>query len=223
MLIKSVTPPIAYYEAFSGPTYYHTILYIPTGSWDAYSYDNELYNFINIRETAMTEEEVSARQAYTLMDANTFAYSVYDPVNDCIGTIGSVGAIDENNPNHCWQVIEHQGNRYLYNIGAKKFAVSSPDGKTLKLTDVATPVGMENGKDGVVIDGQADRQWALVNNDRMAVEQEVIEHLSGISSLSASQRDKRYYDLYGRKQEKQSRGLNILRMGDGTTRKVLKK
>ena len=59
------------------------------------------------------------RQPVMLMDTRTFAYSVYDPVNGKIGSINQVG-IDENNFYHRWQMIEMDGNSFLYNIGAKK-------------------------------------------------------------------------------------------------------
>ena len=100
ILIKCETPPYIK-GSFSNQTLYHATLYVPAGRWAAYVYNDAWYQFINIRETALTEEHVSMQQAYTLMDANTFTYSVYDPVNNCIGTL-SVNGIDENNPNHSW-------------------------------------------------------------------------------------------------------------------------
>lgn len=194
VLIKCNTPPTGG-AAFSEQTYYHTTLYIPTGCWDAYAYDDNWYKFINIRETATSEEQLSMQQAYTLMDAGTFTYSVYDPVNDCIGTINSVG-IDENNPNHSWQVIEADGSHYLYNIGAKKFVVSSGNG-SFSLSDTPTSIDMENGENGIIIGAQPAKQWALVTNERMNVEEAIID---GIDDISTSmQPGASYYDLNGRK------------------------
>ncbi len=117
----------------------------------------------------MAEEQLSMLQAYTLMDASTFAYSVYDPVNNCIGTIASVSGIDENNPNHSWQVIEADGSRYLYNVGAKKFVVVSAN-DSFALTDTPTSINMENGENGIIIGAQTTKQWALVNNERLSAE-----------------------------------------------------
>ena len=217
VLIKCATPPTGE-SAFSSQTYYHTTLYVPAGCWDAYAYDDNWYLFHNIRETATTEEQVAMQQAYTLMDANTFTYSVYDPVNNCIGTIKSVSAIDENNPNHSWQVITDGSKQYLYNLGAKKFATNGADGR-LVLTAEPTPIDMENGDNGIVLGSQAARQWALVGNDRLSVEQDII---TGIDEITRTQQGESIsYDLQGRRISKPQEGINIIRNADGTTKKVL--
>lgn len=221
VLIKCTTPPMGSGLAFSEQTFFHTTLYIPTGSWDAYAYDNNWYRFINIREIATAEEQLSMQQAYTMMDANTFTYSVFDPVNDCIGTINSVSGIDENNPNHCWQVIEVEGSHYLYNVGAKKFVVVADDG-SYALSDEATSIDMKDGEDGIVIGAQTARQWALVSNEHLSAEQAIID---GIESplLTSPVGEGHVYDLSGRKIDKMQKGVNIIRYCDGTSRKVLQK
>ena len=217
VLIKCVTPP-AGSSAFSSQTYYHTTLYVPAGCWDAYAYDDNWYLFHNIRETATTEEQVTMQQAYTLMDAETFTYSVYDPINNCIGTIKSVSAIDENNPNHSWQVITDGNKQYLYNLGAKKFATNGTDGR-LVLTAEPTPIDMKNGDNGIVLGSQAAHQWALVGNDRLSVEQDII---TGIDEIAHTQQgESTSYDLQGRRIGKPQEGINIIRNADGTTKKVL--
>lgn len=221
VLIKCITPPLGPGLAFSEQTFFHTTLYIPTGSWDAYAYDNNWYRFINIREIATAEEQVSMHQAYTLMDANTFTYSVFDPVNNCIGTINSVSGIDENNPNHCWQVIETEGSQYLYNMGAKKFVVASADG-SYALSGVAAPIEMKNGEDGIIIGSQTARQWALVSNERMNAEQAVIDGIGDLTP-ALSKDEGATYDLQGRRVEELQRGVNIIRCSDGTSKKVLLK
>lgn len=216
VLVKRNTPPNAEDYFVSTKTFYHTTLYIPTGSWDAYAYDNKWYQFINIRETAMTEEQLNTQQVYTLMNANTFTYSVYDPVNDCINAISSVG-IDENNPNHNWQVIDFNGSRCLYNIGAKKF-VKSVNG-SLVLSGFPIPIEMKNGDNGIIIGEQTSKQWALVNNESMNVEQAII---TGIDEISTDlQNSNILYDLNGRKLSSPQKGINIIRMSDGTTRKMM--
>lgn len=211
VLVKCATPPTMTDDGwnvaiFSKATLNHTVLYVPTGCWDAYAYSDTWYCFINIRETAMTEEEVSAQQAYTLMDAGTFAYSVYDPVNDCIGTINSASAIDENNPNHSWQMIEADGVRYLYNIGAKKFA--KRNGNSFDLSDTPESIEVENGDNGMILGAQPAQQWALVSNDRLSVEQAII---TGVDDLSPAQQEGRVvYDLMGRKLNAPQKGINII-------------
>lgn len=216
VLIKCATPPAGPGLAFSEQTFFHTTLYIPTGSWDAYAYDNNWYRFINIREIATAEEQLSMEQAYTLMDANTFAYSVFDPVNNCIGTINSVSGIDENNPNHCWQVIEVEGSNYLYNMGAKKFVVASADG-SYALSDVAASIDMENGDNGIIIGTQSAQEWALVSNERMIADQAVI---TGSPLLTSPEEEGQVYDLEGRRLASSRKGLNIIRHSDGTAIKV---
>ena len=159
------------------------------------------------------------QQAYTLMDAETFTYSVYDPVNNCIGTIKSVSAIDENNPNHSWQVITDGSKQYLYNLGAKKFATNGADGRLI-LTAEPTPIDMENGDNGIVLGSQAARQWALVGNDRLSVEQDII---TGIDEIADTQQQSESisYDLQGRRIGKPQQGVNIIRNANGTTKKVM--
>jgi len=219
VLVKCATPPSGGNSFFSDQTYYHSILYIPVGSWDAYAYDDYWYLFHNIRETALTEDQVSEEQAYTLMDVGSFNYSVYDPVNECIRTIKTVGGVDENNPDHSWQVIEANGGQYLYNIGAEKFAVSRPDG-TLILSEAPTAIAMQNGVNGIILGSEGAHQWALVGNDHLSVKQGVITSLDGIPT---SQDRSVNYDLQGRCISKPQKGVNIVRMKDGTTKKILVK
>ena len=184
------------------------MLYVPTAKWDDYAFsDYEWCDFNNIRETTLTEEQVSGQQAYTLMDAGTFAYSVYDPVNDCIGTINSAGNIDENNPNHSWQMIEVGGMHYLYNIGAKKFV--KRNGIHLELTDVPEPIDVENGENGLILGAQTAQQWALVGNEHMNVAQSAIDEVTGINYLNAADNNSPIYNLAGQRLSKMRKGINI--------------
>ena len=224
ILIKCETPPYIN-SSFSNQTFYHATLYVPSGRWAAYAYNNTWYQFINLRETATAEEQVSMQQAYTLMDANTFAYSVYDPVNDCIGTISSVG-INEDNPNHSWQVIEAEGNRYLYNMGAKKFVVASANG-TYTLTDEPTSINMADGDNGIIIGTQTSKQWALVSDESLSVEQAIIDGINEIKDFNDLRDLKDFKDSWftpdGKMLSKPQKGLNIIRNSDGAARKVLLK
>ena len=222
VMVKCATPPEGNTKFFSEQTFYHTTLYVPTGCWDAYAYDNYWYLFHNIKETATSEEQVSMQQAYTLMDANTFAYSVYDPVNNCIGTL-SVNGIDENNPNHSWQVIETEGNRYLYNMGAKKFVASSANG-TYTLSDVPTAINMADGDNGIILGTQTSKQWALVSNESMSVEQAIIDGIKEIKNEELRMKNEdSWFTPDGKMLSKPQKGLNILRYSDGTSKKILMK
>ena len=206
ILIKCTTPPMLDNSSFSEQALYHATLYVPVGCWYAYAYDANWYKFINIRETATTEEELSVDQAYTLMDAGTFAYSVYDPVNDQISTISSVG-INEDNPNHCWQMIEVDGAHFLYNIGAKKYV--KRNGTRLELTDMPEPIDVEDGENGLILGAQTAQQWALVGNEHMNVAQSAIDEVTGISNLNAADNNSPIYNLAGQRLSKMQKGINI--------------
>lgn len=156
------------------------------------------------------------QQAYTLMDARTFSYSVYDPVNDCIGT---VSVVNEDNPDHCWQIIDAEDNRYLYNLGAKKFVTSF--GNTLKLTNEATAIKIADSKDGILLGTQEDHQWVFVNNERINVGQSIADTIIALRATSYTPQKDEIFDLSGRKLSVPQKGLNIIRMSDGTSKKVL--
>ena len=219
VLVKCTTPPVTPYKdngnstyyVFSAQAYQHATLYVPYGTWDDYAFsDYAWYNFNNIRETAMSEDEVSEQSAYTLMDAGTFAYSVYDPVNDCIGTINSAGSINEDNPNHSWQMMEAGGLHYLYNIGAKKYA--KREGNCLCLCDEPTPIDVADGDNGLILAGETGKQWALVSNERLNASQAAIDQVTGIKAIEHSPLniDHSIYNMSGQRLSKPQKGLNIV-------------
>lgn len=223
--VKSTIPPSipdeADDDAFGYTTCLHGILYVPTGAWEAYAFDDAWCFFINIREAASEQQDVKADVAYTLMDAKTFQYAVYDQVNDRVRMIQSVN-LDESNPNHCWQTVTSGGKKYLYNIGARKFAVPATDGTSFALTDEVGDIRMEDGKDGIVLNGHAETQWALVGNEHMSTDLQLEGTITAVNSVSSSASDIRnVYDASGRQQNGPQRGLNMLRKADGTTKKVL--
>ena len=210
ILIKCEMPPAIEENAFTNQTFYHAMLYIPSGNWDAYAYDDNWYRFINIRETAMAEEDVSEQQAYMLMDAETFAYSVYDPVNDCIGTINSIGSINEDNPYHSWQMIRAGGMHFLYNLGAKKYVKRDAD--ALSLTDEPEPIDIANGDNGLILAGQSGKRCVLVCNESLSFSQAAIDQVTGIDSLtpSRSKGEGEIYNLAGQLLSKPQKGISII-------------
>ena len=213
VLVKCATPPDPGKDddpgTFSQATYHHATLYVPAGCWDAYAFADGWYWFNNIRETALEEEQVSSQRAYTLMDAGTFAYSVYDPVNDCIGTINSAGNINEDNPNHSWQMIEAGGMHFLYNIGAKKYV--RRNGNSYVLTDLPEPIDLADGDNGLILGQQADKQWALVSNERLSVSQSAIDDvITGCPLLTSPDEEGQIYNLSGQRLQKMQRGINIV-------------
>ena len=130
-----------------------------------------------------------------------------------------MSSIDESNPNHCWQVIEADGSSFLYNVGAKKFVKSMDDG-SYALSDVPTTVNMANGSDGIII-GAQPVQWALVCNNQLNAEQAIITGVDDIPVSLQTEVDR--YDLQGHRTIAPHRGINIIRMSNGTVRKVLVK
>ena len=212
VLIKCQTPPtIVGTYLFSDQTFYHTTLYIPSGTWDVYAYDDVWYKFINIRESATSGNQLSDQQVYTMMDANTFAYSVYDPVNDCISSISSVGGIDENNPNHNWQLIDADGGHYLYNIGARKFVVRTRSIIGYALSDMPEPIEINDGDKGIILGNNKASQWVLVSNNRLNVDESVTDEVTGLIKLYSNQQaDRNIYNLNGQPLSSPLKGLNII-------------
>ena len=216
LLIKCLTPPFTTTSAFTEQTYYHTTLYVPTDCWDTYAYDDNWYKFSNIREVTILENQVSEQLVYTLMDARSFEYSVYDPINDCVGTLKSVAGINEDNPNHSWQIIEASGSKYLYNLGAKKYVYNGLKG--LELSESPIPIEMKDGENGIIFGGQTEKQWALVTNESMNMDKAIITSI--IPLLPIQNTNNLYFDLNGRKQYQPQKGINIIRMSDGAVKKV---
>lgn len=219
ILVTCSTPPyLDPNKPFSEPIYYHANLYVPAGSWVDYAYHDYWYKFINIKEIALSQDQVMTRQPVMLMDTRTFAYSVYDPVNEKIGSINPAG-IDENNLYHSWQMIEMDGNSFLYNIGAKKFAKRGRIG--LEITDTPTPIDVVDGEKGIILGGQSINQWALVTNRSLIADESII---TGIGPLLPQEPSPNwYYNLNGQQTPRATKGINIIRLSDGTVKKVMVK
>lgn len=207
-------------RSFSPASYNHTMLYIPKDSWSDAVYHGDFWRFINIRETVTSSVDLSSKQAYTLMRANTFNYIVYDAVNDTSTIRDTYYQVDENSENSCWQIIEEDGKNYLYNIGAKKFAQLNADG-LLKLTNAPVAITIENGKNGIALGDDNQNQWIFVLNDKISVADINlgIESVTNVSSCAIDQ----YYSINGVKNKNPRTGLNIVRTKNGKTRKVISK
>ena len=203
LLIKANTPPTGSLDVFSEQTYYQTTLYVPIGKKDAYAYSDSWYKFSTIKESATANARATSEYAYTLMEARTFQYAAYDAVNDRIKMVAAT-SVDENNPNHCWQTVEMSGKKFLYNIGAKKFAVPSTDGSSFRLSETVGSISMEDGDDGIVIGGNTAQQWALVVDTKMdaymGLEDVVATGVENLTpTLSQGEGAEGVYDLSGRR------------------------
>ena len=205
-------------RSFSPASYNHTMLYIPKDSWSYAVYHGDFWRFINIRETATSSVDLSSKQAYTLMKANTFNYIVYDAVNDTTAIRDTYYQVDENSENNCWQIIEEDGKNYLYNIGAKKFAQLNADG-LLKLTSAPVTITIENGKNGITLGDDNQNQWIFVLNDKVSAEDQPLGIESAIDGPSNTNQ---YYSIGGIRIQKPSTGLYIVKTKEGKTIKIIK-
>ena len=206
---------IIFNEAFSDRTYQHAMLYIPEGTWGEAVYESSWYLFNNIREATITSESLSPAVAYTLMDTNTFGYATYDAASDEVRMAKAFYSIDEQDANNSWQVKTQDGQKYLYNIGAKKYASITSEGH-ISLSESPTVVTMTETDNGIMIGTDNSRQWAFIKNNSHP-------DATGIDAQPAtpSQQPSSYYTLDGQRLTQPKRGLNIIHMSNGTTKKVV--
>ena len=211
-------PSVSPNDAFSLASYNHAVLYVPEGKrWEAI-YDGGWYEFINIRETAMDVNDLSPNKAYTLMNAQTFAYSVYDAVNNKVKIIKDFHNVDASVANNSWQIVEKDGQKCLYNIGARKYAVMMSSGEWT-LMDTPTPLNMESDEDGKIRINAQGVQWYFVLNEQTSVDYDVAA-INAVANDGTVKRD--YYTAEGKRIVSLSKGLNIVKYSDGSTKKVIK-
>ena len=204
---------------FSQATYNHAMLYIPKDEWMEAVYHGDFWRFINIRETVTNTQDLSEMQAYTMMDRNTFDYMVYDAVNNRTAMTDAYYNVDENSLNNCWQILKKDGNEYLYNMGARKYATLNADGQMI-LTEHPVTIQLENGTDGVTIGHNAHKQWAFVLNNKVQAEEVIISSVPMIDF--ASDAANQYYFINGMTTTNSHKGLVIIKSKDGKARKVVK-
>ena len=171
IVVKAETPPnLEKNNAFSNQSYYHGTLMVPEGSWDAYAYDDDWYQFINIREMAYNATNLTNSKAYTMKSATEGAYLFYDSVNDCVGTLNET-ALDDTEANNTWMSVEIDGKHYVYNLGAKKFLVSDKNASKTgySLSDTPVSIDVEDGKDAIVF-GKG-KEFYMVINEKLNVDE----------------------------------------------------
>ena len=206
------------YKAFSLQSFYHATLFVPSGSWYDYAYDNNWYLFHTIRETAFAADEVAESRAFTLKDTKTNNYLCYDKVNKSVGTIATEG-LNEDEPNNAWMLANVDGKQYIYNLGSKKFlAVARNEAKSTRaasdgigfiLTDEPTPVTLSNGADGISVNGI--KEFYFVVNQNLSIDNSVvskIEETTGIDKVTTDDHVS-VYNLNGQKVSKGYRGIII--------------
>ena len=213
-------PKTSFSSPFSLATLNHAVLYIPKGTWADVVYGSDWYQFINIREMAAATSELSGTQAYTLMNANSFGYMIYDDVNDEIRTVDAFHQVDESSANSSWQFIRKNTWTYLYNIGAKKYVSLDADGKFV-LSAIPVQLDMKNGEKGIILGNNSQMQWNFVLNEKSNVDNSLtaVESLESDSAITSDS----YFTLDGRQVAQPHRGVNIVRSANGAARKVVVK
>lgn len=205
-------------QSFSSATFNHAVLYVPEGKrWEAI-YDGGWYPFINIRETVMNVDELSTQKAYMVMNAHTFDYMVYDAINNGTKFISDFHNVDESVANNSWQIVENNGQKYLYNIGTRRYAVIKSSGEW-ELTDTPIALSMESDTDGKFTINGNNTQWYLVPNEQATVDHSVM----AVETIAGDAKATSYYTLNGQRTEKQTKGVKIVVLADGTKRKVVTK
>ena len=192
-------------QSFSARTYQHAMLYIQEGTWGEAVYDGGWYQFNNIREIAMNTAKLSSSQAYTLMDTKSFGYAVYDETNGKVKMVKAFYSVDEQDLNNCWQVRMQAGRRYLYNLGARKYAIVTPDGQ-IAFADSETEMALTDGENGVMMGADGSHQWGFVKNKNIPVE-------TDITTLSSDTEKKVPIHIFspdGKRSATPQRGINIV-------------
>ena len=217
IVIKAKTPPSGFSDnarstTFSKQSYYHTTLMIPEGSWDAYAYSDNWYQFINIREMAYNAVNLTNSKAYMLKSSNEGSYLFYDSVNDCVASLNET-ALDDTEENVTWMTTEVDGKHYVYNLGAKKFLVADKtNAKTgYSLSDVPASIDIEDGKDAIVL-GKS-KEFYMVINDKLNVDENLESQIiatTGIKGISVeANKPTVTYNVNGQVVPNDTKGLHI--------------
>lgn len=216
ILVKSINTAWEI-NPFSDATLRHATVFIPVNQfWDAV-YDSDWSRFQNIREIATGTDEISQEKAYTLMNTDDYNFAVYDAVNNHVTNAESLYNIDENNPINGWQIVKDAGKTYLYNIGVRKYASISSDGK-FSLSSLAIPIEMQESENGFKL-GLSDKQWGFVINENL----HPVEGLTAIETVCSDVTPNETYSIDGYKLQQTKKGVNLIRTNEGRVKKVIVK
>ena len=202
-------------SVFSDRTYQHAMLYVPEGTWGSVVYDSGWYLFNNIRELIFRPDALSSTLAYSLVDINSFGYVVCDDSGEYVEEMKAFYCVDDADARNFWQIVSNESEKCLYNIGAKKYLTVSVDGR-MSLSDTPVALRMRETSEGVTIEGSS-RCWGFVKNSRVPV-----DVVSVGSVVKDSESISECFTLNGMRITQPQRGLNIIRMNDGTIRKIVK-
>lgn len=207
-----------YNNSFSDRTYQHAMLYVPDGTWADFVYYTSWYLFNHIKEVTTEEKNLAPSNAYNLMNAESFGYYVYDPASQSVKTVKAFYKLEDGDANNCWQIVDANGGKCLYNIGADKYAKMSADG-TITLSDTPVPYKMSHDDAGITI-GNSTQKLGFVKDATVNVNQ----NIAGIGVVSADPSNSdTYYSINGQRFSEPKKGLNIMKMSNGQTKKVIVK
>ncbi|MCQ2257038.1 MAG: leucine-rich repeat domain-containing protein [Bacteroidaceae bacterium] len=199
---------------FSAQTYYHAPLYVPSDSYYDYAFDKYWYEFINIKKYVDDSDLIDESKAYMLLNEAKTRYIVYDNVNDKLNTI-DISDMDESNPYNSWMVLNVDGAPQYYNLGAKKYAVRSNNGTGLEMGERVQTVNEAKARYANLADN-----ILYVENGSISIDNDLKNEALAIGSLQMDENMSGMYSISGTRLSSPRKGINIIRMNDGTTRKV---
>jgi hypothetical protein len=87
------------------------------------------------------------------------------------------------------------------------------------LTERPVAINLENGKDGVIVGHNTQKQWAFVLNNKVQAKDVIIDSVPTIGFVSDS--PNQYYLMNGMTTTKSHKGLVIIKSKDRKTRKTV--
>jgi len=205
-------------SSFSYNTYEHATLYVPAGKlMDAFDSDWDV--FYNIREIALNPSELSPSSAYLMMNMHDFNFAVYDGVGDKVVSVESLYDVEEDNPDCSWQIVKEDGKYYLYNIGAYQYASINDSGE-LVLSSTPTAINIKESENGILLGDNLEKFWGFVLNEKVQAGS-IVVGIEGPYITDATQ--SKIISLGGCYINEPLKGVNIIRMNNGKTMKVVVK
>ncbi len=140
-------------DAFSNMVYLHTQLYVPEGTVWNYIFNTKWGEFHNIREFANNADNIRNDAVYMIADQSGRNFPVYNQLTKSLKNVAYTLNLDDNDAGTCWQVIEDDGDTYLYNIGAGMYAEYDEE-NNLSLSKAPAAVDIKVTEDGTTINGK---------------------------------------------------------------------
>ena len=183
------------------------------------AFDSDWDVFYNIREIALNPSELSPSSAYLMMNMHDFNFAVYDGVGDKVVSVESLYDVEEDNPDCSWQIVKEDGKYYLYNIGAYQYASINDSGE-LVLSSTPTAINIKESENGILLGDNLEKFWGFVLNEKVQAGS-IVVGIEGPYITDATQ--SKIISLGGCYINEPLKGVNIIRMNNGKTMKVVVK